>query len=48
MEDEAMTPLDWIIAIGAVIAAAQMKSAFRFKAFEDEQRRRRPKAHNFG
>lgn len=43
-----MSTLDWIIAIGALIAALEMKDALRFKAFEDEQRRRRPRPHIFG
>lgn len=42
-----MTQLDWIIAIGAVIAAMQMKDLLRFGAFEDEQRRNRPRPHTF-
>lgn len=42
-----MTTLDWIIAIGAVVAAIQMKDILRFGAFEDEQRRRRPRPHTF-
>jgi len=43
-----MSTLDWIIAIGALIAALQMRDALRFKEFEDEQRRRRPRPHTFG
>lgn len=43
-----MSTLDWIIAIGALIAALQMRDALRFQQFADEQRRRRPKPHIFG
>jgi len=43
-----MSTLDWIIAIGALIAAFQMRDALRFQEFEDEQRRRRPRPHIFG
>lgn len=43
-----MSALDWIIAIGALIAALEMKDMLRFKEFEDEQRRRRPRPHTFG
>lgn len=43
-----MSTLDWIIAIGALIAALEMKDMLRFQQFADEQRRRRPKPHIFG
>lgn len=43
-----MSTLDWIIAIGALIAALEMKDMLRFQQFADEQRRRRPRPHTFG
>lgn len=43
-----MTTMDWIITFAAIVAALEMKDALRFKLFEDEQRRRRPRPHTFG
>lgn len=43
-----MTTMDWIITLATIVAALEMKDALRFKLFEDEQRRRRPRPHTFG
>lgn len=43
-----MTTLDWIITFAVFFAATQMKDLFRFQAFADELRKRRPKPHTFG
>ena len=42
-----MSTLDWIIAIGTLIAALQMRDAFRWQQFTDELKGKRPKAHTF-
>lgn len=42
-----MSELDWIIVIGAIIAALEMKDLFRFQRFAEMMRERRHKAHTF-
>lgn len=43
-----MTALDWIIVFAVIAAAMQMKDALRWREWEDELRRRRPRPHTFG
>ena len=43
-----MSATDWMLALGCVIMALEMPALFRFQAFEDEQRRRRPRGRRFG